>query len=181
MSEDARSSAEPSDDFVRLYSRYQPTIFAYIAALLPNDVDADDVMSETSVVLWRKWRQLDCDDDFVRWARGVARLEVMRYRRTKARDRVTFSQSTVEMLSDTIEAEGALQETRRRALTLCKEELSQTDQQMLDLRYSGNRTARQVAQELGRPENTVYKALARIRRTLFECVRRRIAAEEHSQ
>jgi RNA polymerase sigma-70 factor (ECF subfamily) len=34
-----------------------------------------------------------------------------------------------------------------------------------------------VARQLGRPANSVYQSLSRIRRTLLDCIKRRLAAE----
>ena len=34
-----------------------------------------------------------------------------------------------------------------------------------------------MARKLGRPANSVYQSLSRIRRTLLECIKRRLAAE----
>jgi RNA polymerase sigma-70 factor (ECF subfamily) len=171
-------STAPSDDFVRMFTRYQPQIYSFIATLLPNDADADDVMAETSIVLWRKWRSFAQGEDFLRWARGVARFEVSHYRRSKSRERVMFNQSVMEMLADSLEEQAAIHDARRQALNLCKDRLAASDRQLVELRYADNRTARQVAHELGREENTVYKALGRIRRQLLECVMRRLAASE---
>jgi RNA polymerase sigma-70 factor (ECF subfamily) len=170
--------AAPSDDFVRMFTRYQPQIYSFIATLLPNDADADDVMAETSIVLWRKWRAFEQGEDFLRWARGVARFEISHYRRSKSRERVMFNQSVMEYLADSLESQADTSDNRRQALNHCKERLVSSDRQLIELRYSDNRTARQVARELGREENTVYKALGRIRRQLLECVLRRLAMGE---
>lgn len=169
---------EPSDEFVRMFSRYQPQIYSFIATLLPHDADADDVMAETSIVLWRKWRTFATGEDFVRWARSVARFEVSHYRRAKARERVMFNQTVMDLLADSVESQPEQGDARRHALNLCKERLTTSDRQLLELRYAGDITAREVAQKLGRQENTVYKALNRIRRMLLECVTRRIAQQE---
>ena len=61
---------EPSqqhDQFVERFVRSQDRIYAYVATLLPNRADAEEVFQQTSLVLWKKWRQFDPGCDIVRW------------------------------------------------------------------------------------------------------------------
>jgi DNA-directed RNA polymerase specialized sigma24 family protein len=46
-------------------------------------------------------------------------------------------------------------------------------------RYESNLTGPEIAERLGRPVNTVYKALQRIRNSLLDCVDRTLRAQEH--
>ena len=71
------------EEFLRLYSTYQRNVYAYIATLLPNADDVDEVLQETSIVLWKKFSTYQTDADFGRWACGVAHYEVLRFRRSK--------------------------------------------------------------------------------------------------
>jgi DNA-directed RNA polymerase specialized sigma24 family protein len=41
--------------------------------------------------MWRKWDTFDPATDFMRWARVIARFEVLKFRRTMARDRHVFT------------------------------------------------------------------------------------------
>jgi DNA-directed RNA polymerase specialized sigma24 family protein len=43
--------------------------------------------------------------------------------------------------------------------------------------HESRETYKSIAEEIGRPVNTVYKALNRIRRSLHECIDRTLAAE----
>ena len=50
------------------------------------------------------------------------------------------------------------------------------DQQVIETYYESSITVGQLAEQLGRPTNTLYKALQRIRLRLFHCIERRLAA-----
>jgi RNA polymerase sigma-70 factor (ECF subfamily) len=68
-----------------------------------------------------------------------------------------------------------LQEERE-WLTDCVAKLRADDRELIHRCYGRkNITAKDVAVALGRPVNTVYKALIRIRRSLYECVQRTIS------
>jgi hypothetical protein len=67
-------------------------------------------------------------------------------------------------------------EQRRQALRSCLEKLPEADRLLLDQRYAApGTTIRQLAAETGDTANVLYKALARIRRQLLDCVDRVLA------
>ena len=53
------------DQFVERFVRSQDRIYAYVVTLLPNRADAEEVFQQTSLALWKKWRQFDPGRDFV--------------------------------------------------------------------------------------------------------------------
>ena len=66
------------------------------------------------------------------------------------------------------------------ALLVCLARLAPADRELIRLRYAPSETGKSLARKLGRPANSVYQSLSRIRRALLECVKRRLAAEAHS-
>src|SRR5215218_100140 len=63
--------------FLRLFLQNQRRLYAYILTLLPNRADADDVLQETSLVMWDKFDPADPPTDFLAWARRVAYHKVL--------------------------------------------------------------------------------------------------------
>ena len=59
----------------------------------------------------------------------------------------------------------------------CLARLAPSDRELIRRRYSPGETGKSLAEALGRPANSVYQSLGRIRRTLLECIKRRLAAE----
>ncbi len=168
-----------SDDeaFVRLFVAIEPRIFAYIRTLVPNRADADEVLQETVLVLWRKFSEFEPGSDFTRWAYRIASFQVKYYRQKQKRSSLLFSNQFVE----TIAQDGLAQADRladlREPLARCLDKLGERDRDLLSRCYGGDDSAKQVAQQLGRPANTVYKALQRIRRSLYRCIQQSLAAE----
>ena len=79
-----------------------------------------------------------------------------------------------EGLSEDVE----LLEARRRALADCVTQLKEPDRELVSHCYGARRvTAKSVADQLGRPPGTVYKALNRIRGFLFDCIDRKVSSE----
>jgi RNA polymerase sigma-70 factor (ECF subfamily) len=166
------------DEFVERFIRSQDRIYAYVVTLLPNRADAEEVFQQTSLVLWKKWQEFDRERDFVRWACGIAYLEVRNYLRKK-RDagRLFLSE---EVLADVaavrLEAQDLL-EARRQALATCLTRLNPTQRALLERCYAGPESVKAVAAEIGRTANALYLILKRLRRVLFECINRVLSAE----
>ncbi len=164
------------EEFMRLLGLSQGRVFSFIITLLPDWTEAEEVLARTSVVLWKKFGEFDRERDFVRWACGIAYRQTLAYLRERKRDRLTLSLDVLEQIAEVRLQGDQLLEERRRALRGCLEKLPTTDRQVIDSYYdSGKKTAAEVGSQLGRPTNTILKALIRIRRALHRCIDRAIA------
>ena len=65
-------------------------------------------------------------------------------------------------------------------VTTLMEKLPAKDRALVERCYGRHTTIKQVADELRRPVDTIYKSLRRIRSTLLGCVTRVLAAEERA-
>lgn len=172
------SDRERRDAFARLFARHDRWLFAYLVSLLGNAGHAEDVFQEVCVVLWREYESFELGTDFVRWVSVIAHNQVRKFRRDRQRVGPQLSDSAVEMISrDGVERIDLL-ESRREALRRCLEKLSERDRQLVRDCYSDvRRSFKRVAEDLGKPVNTVYKALNRIRKALHDCIERTLATE----
>jgi len=89
-------SSSQQDLFVEQFVRSQGRVYAYIVTLLPNRDDAEEVFQQTSLALWKKWQEFDPKRDFVRWACGMAHLEVCSFmRKHSGRPRVDLCEDVL--------------------------------------------------------------------------------------
>jgi RNA polymerase sigma-70 factor (ECF subfamily) len=174
----ARTEHEGRDAFARLFAQHDRWLFAYLVSLLGNSAHAEEVFQEVCVVLWREYEKFQLGTDFVRWVSVIAHNQVHRFRRQQRRVGPQLSDAAVDLLAqDAVERAGLL-ESRRDALRNCLDKLSSKDRQLVQHCYSDSRvTFKKVAEILGRPVNTVYKALNRIRKALYECIERTLNVE----
>ena len=47
----------PDEEFVRLLSGVQRKLFLFVFTMVPNVVEAEEIVQSTSVVLWQKFSQ----------------------------------------------------------------------------------------------------------------------------
>lgn len=172
----AAAAGGPGEDFIRLFTQSQRALYLYIIPLVGNAADAEEVLQETNVVIWSKWRQFQPGSNFVAWGRAIARLEVFRFRRRRGHRLHLLADDVIERMAFHVEEQPNDVDLRRDALASCVEKLREQDRELIRRRYAADASGDMVAQELGRPANSVYQSLGRIRRVLMECVRRQLAA-----
>ncbi len=163
------------EEFVGLLTRHQRQIWWFLNTLLPSSADADDVMQETSIVLWRKWGDFEKGSDFCRWACVVARLETLRYIRRGKTHGVPLSDKAIEIVAEITEknwSELAKEDHRRNVLTECIEKLGEPEKEAIKARYFNGTAPKTLADDWGKPLQTVYSILTRARTQLADCVHR---------
>ena len=160
----------PSTLFVQLFAKHQGALNSFVSSLVPTRADAEDVLQETSLALWRKWPEYDVERDFFRWACGIAHIEVVRQRRKAATDRLGFNEELIEVLSLEMIEKSELLDLRREALESCVQKLPRLEQSLLEMRYQEGMSMEKVADSLGRTTRTIHRIMARVRRLLFQCI-----------
>jgi RNA polymerase sigma-70 factor (ECF subfamily) len=175
-----RVAPERVDAFVRLLGQNQRRLFLYVMSMVPNWSDAEEIIQETNLVLWRDFARFQLGTNFTAWACKTAFHQVLAWRKRVRRDRLEFSPAFLEAVA--AEATNAAEafEERSACLAHCIERLPTDRRQMLRLRYSEGLSIDAMARRLERSEEAVYRALSRIRRVLHDCVARARLAEGRS-
>jgi len=166
-----------SDRFVAELTNNQNRLYAYVLSLLGNPSAAQDVLQAANLVLWKKSNDWDPATEFIPWAFAVARYEVMTWRKQAARDRLVFSERTLELLDRDRQSEVEAFDHREEALIGCLEELSAKHRELLDRRYMHDTPVQEMARQSGSEPNAVAQALFRARQALAKCMRRKLGQE----
>lgn len=159
----------------RLWTLAQPTVSAFVASVVRNFRDRDDVLQETAVAVIESFARYDETRPFVAWALGVARNQVGLYLRRRKRDGHVFDSETIEQLAVAFESVGAEEVDQLDYLRDCLKSLDERSRRMCELRYRGDLKPAAIGAAVGMSANSVAKALQRIRDQLRTCVRRRSA------
>lgn len=169
----------PPDQFVALLTRAQPQIFGFIGRMVIDRTDADDVLQETNMALWRMADQFQEGTDFVAWACRVAYFRVLEQRSAAKRLRIRLGDAMLELLArvsldesrlDSLVAAEQL-EARRTALAACLDELPRRNRELLVDYYGKGRSLGDIGTALGRNANAVAQLFHRIRAILRTCVK----------
>jgi RNA polymerase sigma-70 factor, ECF subfamily len=161
-----------SDDreFTEQLIRNQHRIFAYVATLVPNRDDAEDIFQNTCLVLWKKWKDFSLPHNFFGWACGVAYNEIRNKVRTSQQHRLQLSEDVLAQIAETRSHTEQLLETRSRFLGPCLEKLPDEQHQLIERCYLDDEPINAVANEMNISPAALTMRLQRIRKTLFNCV-----------
>jgi RNA polymerase sigma-70 factor (ECF subfamily) len=166
--------------FLRSFTAHEPAIRAYIRRLVPLRTDADDVLQDVAVVLWEKFDTFRPGEDFRAWAFGVARFEVLGWLRDRGRNRLVLDDAVVEQIAAEAAAAEPHLERQREALEKCLERVGAAERNLLISAYRPESRIQEVAAGSGRSEAGFYQWLHRMRRSLLDCIRARLAQEAWS-
>lgn len=174
---DWKPDNEVRDRFARLYADHYHDLYRYILTLIPHTEDAQEVLQDASVALWRKVHEYDPAELFLPWARQFAFLEVLNHRRRYARNQNQLSDAAIRLVAQDQEQLQVELERRFAALRDCLARLGPEDRELIKRRYQSEQTIQQLAAATDRPADTLYKRLRRIRDRLLHCVSLKLADE----
>lgn len=166
-----------SEEFVDCLMRHQRRIYGFVYTLVPNRTDAEDILHDTVLVLWRKWADYDSRKDLLPWACGIARNEIRNYFRKRSGRPGCLSEAALDQLAETVVESQDWLDARRKALEECVRKLPPRQHDLVRKCYGAERSIKDVAQELHWTANALYKTLRRVRRTLHECVDRSLESQ----
>jgi RNA polymerase sigma-70 factor, ECF subfamily len=166
-------------EFVRLLASHERQLSGYVHTLVPLWQDAEDILQDTKVRLWEQFDSFRREGDFGAWAIAIANWMVRTHRKKCQRQRVCFSDRLLEKMSQHLPAiSSPIQDERALALMECVMALNDANRHLLRLSCTGQRKIKDIASELGQTASATYTGLFRIRRSLFECVQRRLHEEK---
>lgn len=164
------------DEFMWLITSHETRMRAFAMSLIPHWADAEEVLQQANMVMWKKFDEFQSGTNFFAWASRILYLEAMDFRKTQARAKVRFSEAFCRAIArEAVEISDDLAE-RQLALGQCVRKLRPLEREMLRHRYDEGGSVERVAKALGRSEDAVYSALRRIRRQLFDCINRALRA-----
>lgn len=162
--------------FGELYDRFSGSLLGVIMTVLKNRQEAEDVLQEVFVTVWKKAAAYDPDlGTPLSWLMAVARNQSYdRYRslRRKRESKEQKEEELRERLSDRIEQHWGvgLQSDELQAIQKALDRLSPEQREAIEMIYVEGRTQQEAAEELQEPLGTikarVRRGLARLRELL---------------
>jgi RNA polymerase sigma-70 factor (ECF subfamily) len=158
------------DQFIERYLECQSGLYRFIATLVPNRADAEELFQEASLTAWKIRDRFDCQREMSPWLCGIARNLVAAHYRKQTSLAVTLDPDVVEQLGQQQMDEDMVLRERARALNQCLEKLPGRQRDLVRTFYHCDQTVQSFAQAQGLSVEAVYKMMQRVRMTLFECI-----------
>ena len=162
--------------FEMIVTEHQKVVFGLLVSLVKDQHLAEDLTQETFMVLFRKSRQMDTSRPILPWLLKTARNLAANARRRQMAKCITPDKDdqTVDFWQQISSPSlGATWDDRLEKLADCCRQLPLLKRGMLELFYCEGCTAGQIASKLDMPVVSVYNHLARSRRLLYDCIRRK--------
>lgn len=170
-------SPNSTESLILLLTQHQEPLFRYIFSLVPCEVDARDILQETSLALFRKFDQYDATRPFMPWAYRFAYLQVQKHREKSVRSPLLFSEDVIDLIAnERAHIEPQLDE-RLRLLDACLGKLTPQDKELVTSRYALRQSAEEMMERFALSRRTLFRNLEMLRQRLHECVTRQLQSE----
>lgn len=166
-----KRKSNKTDEFMGLLVQNQQYIRSYIACLVPNRNDCDDVLQETLSEMWHKFDDYEDGTNFRAWGVAIARFKILSHQRKYKASKLHFNSDTLKLLekeTDTY-SESFIQD-QKSILRQCLEKISTKEKKYLSYRYKEQLTFQGIADHFGISMQGAYKAIGLIHARLLKCM-----------
>ena len=167
--------ADRTQEFLELLTQHDRALGVYVYSLVSSSADADDILQQTKLILWRCFDQFESGTNFIAWARKTAFHQILTHRRQKKRELLPLSEEVLDLLHDEVSRLSDAGDERRDALRSCLAKLPSQHRQLVQLRYFEELEIEQIAERIRSTVAAVYRALSRVRCTLMDCIEKEVA------
>ncbi|MEN6308397.1 MAG: sigma-70 family RNA polymerase sigma factor [Anaerohalosphaeraceae bacterium] len=167
-------------EFIELLTKNYCRINSFIFCMVPNETDSEDIMQETTALMWEKFDQYKPETNFVAWALTVAKFKILSYQRDKKRNRIQLDEHVSEMIEATSKARLTNDTTADKIIALkkCIQKLSRKERNLILLKYSNGLSNDKLADREGISMPTIYRYLSRIYLNLLHCINQSLSPKE---
>lgn len=156
--------------FLSLFLRSEREIFRYVAVLVPNVADAEDIVQQTALALWEKFDAYDPGQPFTPWACRFALNKARQWMERRQRWQVLLEGGLAEELAQRREELRPEFESKLKHLEGCLHKLPDEQRSVVQGYYYRREGVEKLAEDSGRSVAATYKILQRIRQALQVCI-----------
>jgi RNA polymerase sigma-70 factor (ECF subfamily) len=166
----SEDQAAAQQRFLSLFLRSEREIFRYVAALVPNVADAEDIVQQTALSLWEKFDAYDPNQPFTPWACRFALNKAKQWIERRQRWQALLEGGLADELAQRREELRPELEMRLSHLEGCLAKLPDEQRSLVEGYYYRRDGIEKLAANSGRTVAAAYKTLQRIRQALLVCV-----------
>ena len=156
--------------FLTLFLRSEREIFRYVAALVPNVGDAEDIVQQAAMSLWEKFDTYDPTQPFTPWACRFALNKARQWIERRQRWQALLDHGLAEELAQRRQELQPEFERRLKHLETCLGTLPPEQRNLVEGYYYERADMESLAARSGRTVAATYKTLQRVRQALQCCV-----------
>lgn len=170
-------STHSHERFIALLTEHEGVIRASIRSVIQRPEDVAEIMQAVSLAMWRKFDSLTDSTGFAKWACVIARYEILKFRREKARERFQLDDVLVALILEEGAQQIPLRVGRMAHLEACLEKLPESRRALVLQAYAQGCSMKVLAERIGKSQDGLYQLLRRIREELRACVESQLASD----
>jgi RNA polymerase sigma-70 factor, ECF subfamily len=176
MDAPSSNSSDATEAYLRLLTQHDRWLATYVYSLVASAADAEDILQDVKVTMWKHFGSFETGSNFRAWARQIATNQILNYRRAeKRRPNAELEEAFIEAVSGEIDRRSETLDRRADALRICLHKLPEAHRKLIVWRYYQDCGVEEIAAKSERTIEAVYRLLSRIRAVLNDCVNRQLA------
>ena len=156
--------------FLSLFLRSEREIFRYVAVLVPNVADAEDIVQQTAMALWEKFDAYDPNQPFTPWACRFALNKARQWIERRQRWQALLEGGLAEELAQRRQELRPDLEVRLKHLEGCLNKLPEEQRSLVEGYYYRRDPIEKLSVASSRTVAATYKTLQRVRQALQSCI-----------
>ncbi|MDR3403681.1 MAG: sigma-70 family RNA polymerase sigma factor [Chthoniobacter sp.] len=174
-------STADTEAYLRLLTQHDRWLATYVYSLVASATDAQDILQEVKVTMWKQFAKFEAGTNFRAWARKIATNQILNYRRAVRKlPNAQLEESFIEAVAAEIDRRAEVLDRKADALRVCLRKLPEAHRKIVVWRYYEDCGVEEIAAKSERSVEAVYRLLSRIRSVLNECVSRQLAQPQPS-
>jgi RNA polymerase sigma factor (sigma-70 family) len=150
--------------FDRLVLQHERALFRYTARRLQDHSACEDVVNETFLVAWRRWRELPAPDRELAWLYAIAFRVLSNHRRSRDRRERLYYRLSLERSLDPSHSDP--DGPNLESLIHCLHQLGSNERELMELIYWEGLSYRDIALIFDISENAVGIRITRVKKKL---------------
>ena len=161
-----------TEEYLKLLAEYEHSIKVYIITMIPVIYDADDIMQDVRLTMWKKFDTFKSGTNFKAWALQIAYYKIIDFKKRKGREnkKLMFTDEFYEAVENAGKKLETMNKSKRKSLQNCIGKLQSTHILMYVLRYKEKLSIEQISEKMGRTITATYRVISRIRASLKKCI-----------
>jgi RNA polymerase sigma-70 factor (ECF subfamily) len=170
------------EELIKRFLENRDVLMGFVYALTRDFDVAEEIFQNVAVSIIGAAEKSTGVENFLGWAREIARHRVADYYRQNARRSAVerLSGGMIEVISQTFQENDLtpqVNQLRMKSLLECLERLTGRSRDVIEGFYRGRKSVRDLAVSLDWKENSVKVALSRARKVLADCVEDKLRAQ----
>jgi len=157
-------------DFIRFFMPLQGDLMAYVLSMGVPPEDADDVLQNSALQVFNKIERFQPGTNFRAWAFAFVKNDLLNYFKSRHRRTLSLSAEASRDIEHLAVTDQEAPSVRLQVLNACLEKLQAFAKSLLSMRYRDGLGVQAIAAKLGRPVDSIYTTMSRVRKALQSCI-----------